>query len=124
MAERLATETLAQWSPWGGELTEQELDVLKPALIGYFLSGGAPEEAQTTYRDARTNGCRGACLVESLACMTDALEQGVSCAEAQHMVAEALRQEAAARGPAAAPGTDQERAKGLRGRVDDMLATR
>ena len=41
-AERLATETLAQWSPWGGELTEQELDVLKPALIGYFLSGELP----------------------------------------------------------------------------------
>jgi hypothetical protein len=121
-AERLATDTLAQWSPWGGELSAQELDALRPALIGYFLNGGAPEEAQAIYRDALTNGCRGACLVETLACMTDALEQGVSCAEAQHMVAEALRREAAAQ--EAGPATDEELAKKLRARVDDMLAAR
>ncbi len=130
-AERLATETLAQWSPWGGELTPEELHTLKAALIDYFLTGGAPEEAQAVYRDALANGCRGACLTETFACMTEAVEQGVSCAEALHMVAEAqrtvdeaLRLEAAARGAGAVAGGDEERARRLRDRVDDMLATR
>jgi hypothetical protein len=130
-AERLASETLAQWSPWGGEVTAQELDALKPALIGYYLTGGTPEEAGAVYRDALTNGCRGACLVETLACMTEAVEEGVSCAEALHMVAEAqrtvseaLRLETAARGAGAAAGGNETRARMLRDRMDDMLATR
>jgi hypothetical protein len=104
------------------ELSQEEIAGITREVKRSFQAAGDVEPIRSMIRTAKTVGCRGECLVESLRLHTRSMEQGYSAGEAQSMIRREIRN--CVRESTETGISDEELAQRLRIRVETRILAR
>jgi hypothetical protein len=104
------------------ELSQEEIEIIRPEVNRSLQVAGDGEPVHSMVKAAKSEGCQGECLAESLRLHTRAMEQGYSGEEAQGMIRREIRNCVQVRNEIGM--NDAEMGQWLRNRVEARILAR